>query len=225
MSQGNPTYGASGHYDARYFAWQNANIGLKTTIKVARFAPYIKPTDTVLDFGCAGGSMLAALPGTRKIGVELNDIARTSAEKEHKLETYKNLAEVPDAVADVVVSNHTLEHLAGPYEALVQLAPKLKPDGLLVLVLPIDDWRAQYRWRPGDINRHLYTWTPLNLGNLLEEAGYAPEEVRVIHRTLMRGFEKLAKLPRPAFEAASWCYSHVRHRQELLATARPAASS
>jgi SAM-dependent methyltransferase len=223
MSQTTPTYGASEHYDAAYFAWQNAHIGVKTRIKVTRFAPYVGPTDTVLDFGCAGGAMLAALPGARKIGVELNDVARAEAEREHHIEAYKNLADVADGIVDVVVSNHTLEHLAKPFDALVQLKPKLKPGGLLVLVLPIDDWRAQSRWHAGDINRHLYTWTPLNLGNLLEEAGYAPSELRIIHRTLMRGFDKFAKLPRPAFEAASWLYSHVRHRQEVLAVARPAA--
>jgi SAM-dependent methyltransferase len=119
----------------------------------------------------------------------------------------------------VVVSNHTLEHIAAPYDALCQLRPKLKPGGRLVLVLPIDDWRAQRRWDPKDINRHLYTWTPMNLGNLLDEAGYHPQEMRIIHRTLMRGFDKFAKLPAPAFEAMSWLYSHVRHRQEVLAVA------
>ncbi len=221
MSASTPSYGASKHYDAAYFAWQNQHIEVKTRIKVTRFAPYIDPTDTVLDFGCAGGGMLAALPGGRKIGVEINDVARAAAETEHGIEAYRTLDEVPDQVADVIVSNHTLEHLVRPYDALVALRPKLKPGGLLVLVLPIDDWRAQPRWRPGDINRHLYTWSPLNAGNLLEEAGYEPRESRVVHRTLMRGFERFARLPRPAFEAVSWCYSHLRHRQELLITARP----
>ena len=218
---GAPTYGASVHYDADYFAWQNSNIDLKTKIKVKRFSPYIEPTDTVLDFGCAGGAMIAALPGARKIGVELNDVARASAVKNFGVEAYRNLSDVPDGVADVIVSNHTLEHIAAPYDALRQLLPKLKPSGRLVLVLPIDDWRVLRRYDPKDINRHLYTWTPMNIGHLLDEAGYRPEEIRIIHRTLMRGFDRLAKLPEPVFEAVSWFYSHARHRQELLVTARP----
>jgi SAM-dependent methyltransferase len=213
-------YGASTHYDATYFSWQNANIELKTKIKAWRFAPHIRPTDIVLDFGCAGGGMLAALPGSRKIGVELNDVARESAAREHGLETHKTLDVTPDHVADVIVSNHTLEHLASPYEALRQLRSKLKPGGKLVLVLPIDDWRAQRRWDPHDINRHLYTWSPMNLGNLLDEAGWTPLEMRVIRRTLMRGFNLFGKLPRPLFEAVSWAYSVLRHRQELLAVAK-----
>lgn len=216
-----PSYGASDHYDADYFAWQNQHIDLKSRIKVRRFAPYVRPADTVLDFGCAGGGMLGALPGARKIGVEINDVARQAAASDYGIEGYKSLAEVPDGVADVVVSNHTLEHIAAPFDALCQLKSKLKPNGLLVLVLPIDDWRAQRRWDSHDINRHLYTWTPLNLGNLLDEAGFRPEEMRIIHRTLMRGVDKFAKLPDPLFEGVSWLYSHLRHRQELLATARP----
>jgi SAM-dependent methyltransferase len=218
---GAPSYGASDHYDANYFAWQNQNIDLKSRIKLRRFGPYIRPTDTVLDFGCAGGGMLGAFTCARKIGVEINDVARERAVADHGVEGYKSLADVPVGVAVVVVSNHTLEHIAAPFDALRQLRPKLKPDGKLVLVLPIDDWRAQRRWDPTDINRHLYTWTPLNLGNLLDEAGFRPDEMRIIHRTLMRGVDRFAKLPAPLFEGVCWFYSHARHRQELLATARP----
>jgi SAM-dependent methyltransferase len=165
--------------------------------------------------------MLGMLPGARKIGVEINDVAREAAVADHGIEGYRSLAEVPDGIVDVAVSNHALEHIAAPYDALCQLRPKLKADGLLVLVLPVDDWRAQRRWDPDDVNRHLYTWTPMNLGNLLDEAGFRPDEMRIIHRTLMRGVDKFARLPGPLFEGVSWFYSHLRHRQELLATARP----
>jgi SAM-dependent methyltransferase len=214
-----PSYGASDHYDARYFAWQNANIDIKTRFKVKKFAPYVRPTDTVLDFGCAGGALIAALPGARRIGVEINDVARESAVREYGIEAYRDLADVPDGVADVIVSNHTLEHIAAPYDALRQLRPKLKPGGRLVLVLPIDDWRALRRYDPTDINRHLYTWSPMNIGHLLDEAGYVPEDIHVVRRTLMRGLDKIAKLPEPLFEAVSYLYSVVRHRQELVAVA------
>lgn len=217
--EGGPTYGASSHYDARYYAWQNANIDIKTRFKVKRFIRYVRPTDTVLDFGCAGGALLAALPGARRIGVELNDVARHAAEEEYGIEGYKDLADVPDGVADVVISNHTLEHITAPYDALCQLRPKIKPGGRLVLVLPIDDWRALRRYDPADINRHLYTWSPMNIGHLLDEAGYRPTDIYVVRRTLMRALDKFAKLPGPLFEAASAFFSVVRHRQELVAVA------
>jgi SAM-dependent methyltransferase len=219
-----PAYGASAHYDGDYFAWQNANIEIKNKIKIGRFVPYVQPEHTVLDFGCAGGGVLAMLNCARRIGVELNDVAREAAVRDHGIEAYRSLDEVPDGIVDVAISNHALEHIASPYEVLCRIRSKLRPDGRLVLVLPIDDWRAQRRWDPNDINHHLYTWTPLLLGNLLQDAGFVPEHTRIIHRTLMRGFERFARLPDPVFQGISWLYSHLRHRQELLAVARPAGS-
>lgn len=214
----------SAHYDENYFAWQNQSIDIKTRRKVRTFQPYVRPTETVLDFGCAGGALVAGLQAARRIGVEINDVARGEAVKKYGIECYKTLSDLPDAVADVVVTNHTLEHLASPYEALRQIAPKLKPEGKLVIVVPIDDWRAQRQWFPGDINRHLFTWTPLNLGNLLDEAGYEVHKQRIIRRTIMRGHDLFAKLPEPVFDFIRWFYSVVRHRQHLLmvATRKPA---
>jgi SAM-dependent methyltransferase len=220
---GSPTYGDSAHYDADYFTWQNHLADFKATLKARRLAPYVQPTDTVIDFGAAGGAMLASLPGAVKIGVEINDVARAAAARDFGLDMRKALDEVPDETADVIVSNHTLEHLSSPFDALRQLRPKLKPEGRLVLVLPIDDWRARdsRTWRPDDINRHFYTWTPMNLGNLLDEAGFEPRELRIIHRTTMRFTDRVMWLPDWAFDKLAWSWSHLRHRQQLLAVAVP----
>jgi SAM-dependent methyltransferase len=214
-----PEYGDSGHYDAHYFQWQDKSIDLKTRGKVSSFKRYVKPTDVLLDFGCAGGNLLAGLSAARRIGVEINDRARAAAVERFGIEAYRSLAEVEPGIVDVAITNHTLEHLASPYDALLQIKPTLKPGGKLVIIVPIDDWRAQKRWRPGDINRHLFTWTPLNLGNLLDEAGYVVDEQRIIRRTVMRGFEIYARLPQPLFTFVRWFYSVVRHRQHLLMVA------
>jgi SAM-dependent methyltransferase len=216
-----PAYGDSAKYDEKYFAWQNQSIDLKAQRKVRTFQPYVKPSDTVLDFGCAGGSLIGGLRAARRIGVEINDVARAAAVGTYGIEAYRSLAEVPDGIVDVVVTNHTLEHLASPYEALLQIAPKLKPGGKLVIVVPIDDWRSQKEWFPGDVNRHLFTWTPLNLGNLLDEAGYEITKQRIIRRTIMRGHDTFAKLPAPVFDFIRWFYAVVRHRQHLMMVATP----
>lgn len=223
-----PAYGASQHYDADYFAWQNAGIDVKVRVKVTRFAPYIHPSDTVLDFGCAGGGLLGALTAARKIGVEINPTARESAVRDYGIEAYPTLADAPDGVADVVISNHALEHIPSPIEALAQMRPKLKPGGQLVLVLPIDDWRAQKRYDPSDINHHLYTWTPLLLGNALTEAGYrvSPADFTIIHHAFMRGYDKIsAKLPDEVFYRLCQGWSFVARRRELRAVVRSAGTS
>lgn len=214
-----PAYGDSAHYDEKYLAWQEQSIDLKTQRKVRTFQPYVKAGDTVLDFGCAGGGLIGGLRAARRIGVEINDVARAAAVDRYGIEAYRTLAEVPDGIVDVVVTNHTLEHLSSPYEALLQIRAKLKPGGKIVIVVPIDDWRTQKEWFPGDVNRHLFTWTPLNLGNLLDEAGYTIVKQRIIRRTIMRGHDTFAKLPAPVFDFVRWFYSVVRHRQHLMMVA------
>ena len=217
---GSPAHGDSAHYDEKYFAWQNQSIDLKALRKVRTFQPYVRPDHTVLDFGSAGGGLIGGLRAARRIGVEISDVARAAAEQRHPgVEYHKTLGAVEDGTVDVVVTNHTLEHLASPYDALRQIRPKLKPGGKLVIVVPIDDWRAQKRWVPGDVNRHLYTWTPLNLGNLLDEAGYLVGKQRIIRRTIMRGHDLYAKLPKPMFDFVRYAYSVARHRQQLMMVA------
>jgi hypothetical protein len=56
----------------------------------------------------------------------------------------------------------------------------LRLTGKLILMLPLDDWRAasqQGRYRDGNQHNHLYAWTPQILGNLLVEAGFGSTAV------------------------------------------------
>jgi len=102
---------------------------------------------------------------------------------------------------DAVVSNHALEHNPQPLAELRDLFGLLKPEGQLRLWVPVDDWRAQTDAMAGDENHHLYTWTPLLMRNLLEEAGFAVSSVRVITHAWPPQTARLASLPPPAFDA------------------------
>jgi SAM-dependent methyltransferase len=130
----------------------------------------------VLDLGCGGGSLLLNLNCEKKIGVEINPIARTEVEG-NGIEVHEDLATVPEQSVDVAVSNHSLEHFFCPLNTLRELNDKLVERGRLVLCVPVDDWRTQKQFNPEDINHHLYTWTPLLLGNLLTEAGYQIDHI------------------------------------------------
>src|SRR5208337_1673891 len=142
------------------------------------FRPFCSDDLVVLDFGCADGLFLRNLPAKRRIGVEANaaalDHSRESCRQEGcSIELYATLEEVEEASVDVLISNHCLEHVPNPLGALLGMLKVLKPGGRLVLMVPFDDWRdAKYReWQPGDRDNHLYTWSPMNIGNLLVEAG------------------------------------------------------
>lgn len=192
------------------------------------FQPYCGPDRVVLDLGCADGLMLRQLPARRHVGVEVNAAAReaceaASASPSIPFDLHASLDTVDDASIDVAYSNHVLEHVQHPYAVLEQLNRVLKPGGVLVLVTPFDDWRqgSQRRWTQGDINNHLYTWSPMNIGNLVHEAGFVVETVDLRsaawHPRLTWIDRTLGKL---AFRFAGELFGRVLNRREIVCIAK-----
>jgi SAM-dependent methyltransferase len=170
------TQSAVNHYNADYFAWQ-AEIGrfIAKTNKV-QFAPFIRPTDKVLDFGCAGGWLLKELDCAERRGIEVNSASRAEA-THNGVDAVSSTDKIDNDWADVIISNSVLEHTENPIGELRALFAKLRPGGRLVVRVPHETDQCAYI--PGDINQHLFTWSPLNLGNAVTVAGYKVESVRV----------------------------------------------
>lgn len=204
-----------------YFRYQNQGDRQRGRINARKFQPYVRPSDRVLDFGCGSGSLLQSLKCRHRIGVEVNPSARNIAAAAG-LEVHASLDQVLDATVDIAISNHTLEHVLAPIHELQALRSKLMPGGRLVICVPLDDWRTQNYFDIDDINHHLYTWTPLLMGNLLSEAGYTVEKVWVythawppVHWQLL---DRL--LPVPLFDAACTLTAWRYKRRQIIATAK-----
>jgi len=217
-----PRYGSSGHYSGdageRYFRVQTATAEPGVAIAATRFSKYIKDSDTVIDFGCGGGGILAALNCRRRIGIEVNPTARARAEA-RGVECYESIEQLPDETADVVISNHALEHVPSPIVALTTIRQKLRTGGTFVLCVPIDDWRVQKRYDMYDKNHHLHTWTPLLLGHTLAEAGFRPnpENIRVVTHAWLPFLSTTKNIrPKKLFDAFCWLWSVTRKRRQLF---------
>lgn len=159
-------------YGQQYWTYQK-KIGVAGGIlNLFKFNSFIQPEDTVIDFGCGGGFLLNNIKCRAKIGVEVNPSAREHAESLGLL-VYSDLGMVPDEIADVIISNHVLEHVFNPYETLRALYKKLKIGGKLVLVVPSEQASDRgYAYKENDANQHIYTWTPMTLGNLVHMSGF-----------------------------------------------------
>ena len=165
------------HYNNCYFDWQK-NIGdFGGRANLFKFKEFIKPSDAVIDFGCGGGFLLHNIECSLKTGIELNPAARQRA-SENGIMAYSEVKELDDDCADVIISNHALEHVLSPYDELKQLYKKIKPGGLVVFVVPHEDTRVGFN--PQDINQHLYTWNQQTLGNLFKAAGFDVQSVEAI---------------------------------------------
>jgi len=217
-------HGPSGYYigdsGLSYFRWQSLDGVLSGQIDAAKFQRFIGPNDTVLDLGCGGGYLLSSLRCGSRIGVEPNPHARRAA-LANGVECRPSLDEVPFEAADVGISNHALEHIANPIEALREFKAKIKHGGTLILCVPIDDWRTWRHYNPKDINRHLQTWNPQLLGNTLSEAGLeaSPNDINILTHCWPPRFPGFfyRTLPRKAFNALCTICAWVLRRRQLLA--------
>ncbi len=209
------------HYDEAYFSWQKTDGELGAVLDQWKFAPYLSAGDVVLDFGCGGGYLLAALNCGERYGIEVNAAAHSEAQK--RIVVYSSVEDLPVGVRfDKIISNHALEHVENPLEVLRRLRERLKPRGLAIFVVPAEAWYQHRSYDPGDINQHLYTWTPLLLGNLFARAGYDVEAVQTLcHSWLPKVKISSRLLPRAVFDVGCRLYAFVRGYRQLRLLARP----
>jgi 2-polyprenyl-3-methyl-5-hydroxy-6-metoxy-1,4-benzoquinol methylase len=185
------------------------------------FRPYLKGTDTLLDFGCGNGGILrlAAEAVARADGVEVNP-ASASIARAQNLTVFSSLAELPEERQyDVIISNHVLEHVRDVCTTLEQLRAHLKPGGRLVVKLPVDDALAGYqrKWSRDDSDHHLQTWTPRLFANVLFESGYEVNECRVITSAWHPKLFPLMRIGLGAF--AFRMLAFIKRRRQLFAVA------
>lgn len=180
-----PSYGTTLNYSSKegeiYFQKQKAVGQVAARWNLHFYNQIIGANDRILDFGCGGGFLLHELVCCEKIGVDINPAARQCAEA-LGIRAYSTLDELGDRKFTKIISNHALEHVPSPLTALQKLNSLLEHSGILVLLLPMEDWRAseQRKISDDDAAHHLYTWTPRTLANLLLEAKFKPLSVEVV---------------------------------------------
>lgn len=181
----------SAHYDNNYFIWQAPLGEFGGWANQSKFEEYITPDSVVLDFGCGGGFLLKNLVCRKRIGVEVNPLAAETARK-NGIDVYGSVDEVPDASIDVIISNSALEHALRPLEELTALHRKLKHGRNIVFVVPCES--IGYAYMPDDRNHHLYSWSPMCIGNLFTEAGFVVLESKPYIHKWPPGYRVIAKL-------------------------------
>jgi len=171
------------HYDEKYFAWQSSlNVfgglfkGDFLNHMISSFRRFV-PVSSVLEFGSSGGNICNALAVDRKVGVEINDVARASSSSLFpRVESYKFLKDVPGEKIDFVYSWSVIEHVDSPLAILQQLLDTVTPNGIFLLVVKNDGLNSQEWSWPGPpssrSNNHIWTWNAALLGNLMRAAGW-----------------------------------------------------
>jgi SAM-dependent methyltransferase len=150
-------------------------------------------------------------------GLEVNPASRALAVASGAT-IFASLDELPDdAVYDAIVTNHVLEHIRDVCSTLEVLRGHLRPGGLLIAALPIDDPSTRYQrsWSNDDNDHHLATWTPRLFANVLIESGYTVRECRVLTTAWHRRLFPIYRTP--LRRLATYLTSVALHRRQLLA--------
>jgi SAM-dependent methyltransferase len=140
-------------------------------LRARKFAPLVGADDVALEYGVGSGWNLAALRCRRKIGFDVADFLESSL-RALGIEFVADTRVLPDAVADVVICHHTLEHVLHPPDVLEEIRRLLKPAGRLLLYVPFEREGKYEHFRSAEPNHHLYSWNVQTLGNLVGEAGF-----------------------------------------------------
>ena len=181
------------HYREDYFnKYQKAFGAFGGQANKFFFEKHVSPDDVVLDFGCGGGFLLKNLSCNRMIGIEINPVARAYCNEMQGIECHDSLDFIPDASIDVAISSHCLEHTENPFHIVATLYHKLKHGGKIIVVVPLDNYR--YKWTADDVNKHLYSFSPMNLGNILQAAGFTNITTLPVFHKWIPGYETVYRL-------------------------------
>ena len=115
---------------------------------------------------------------------------------------------VPNESVDVVISSHCLEHTTNPFDLISMLYKKLKYGGKIVIVVPLDSYR--YSWTTDDVDKHLYSFSPRNLGNILQSIGFTDIEAEpVLHKWVPKRKLIVRIFGHRIFHQFSWIYGKL----------------
>ncbi|MBI5801504.1 MAG: class I SAM-dependent methyltransferase [Verrucomicrobia bacterium] len=147
-------------------------------LRAEKFTSHIRVADTVVEFGVGAGWNLAELKCARRIGFDLADCVEPSV-RELGIEFVRDSAGLADAIADVVICHHMLEHALNPAASLAEIRRVLKPGGKLLLHVPFEKECRYRRHDPAEPNHHLFSWNAQTLGNLVTECGFKLESAGI----------------------------------------------
>jgi SAM-dependent methyltransferase len=183
------------YQDESYFTGQNRYIARRHEFEHI-FDDILSQVETyrqkgrLLDIGCGQGLLLdvARQRGWDVFGLEISEWAAKYAREELKLPVACGNVEeqpFPDGHFDVIIANHSLEHMPDPSTALGVMHRMLASNGMLVIGVPnfasLMAALRRSRWASLVPAEHRWHFTPKTLRLLLEKSGFRTVSIRYVN--------------------------------------------
>jgi SAM-dependent methyltransferase len=183
------------YYPSDYDAWQRRHDRLRALrSSLARVRAGLPPfgvfkrrgEGTLLDVGCGRGDLASNFirAGWHGCGIDISPSAVAAAREVGVNAHVGTMESAPwaDGTFDLIIMNHSLEHIADPLGALRRARSLLKEDGALIVAVPNwDSWQRRTfgtYWTPLDVPRHVTHFSPHALHLAARLAGYARGRTR-----------------------------------------------
>jgi SAM-dependent methyltransferase len=139
----------------------------------------IENSKKVLDIGCGSGELLRSLskiyPDKNFLGIDpflTSDIVYSDSCKIYK----KDIFSFNESNFDLIMLNHSFEHMESPLDILQQIYDRLAQNGIIVLRIPVCDSylfnHFKEDWVQLDAPRHKYIFSNNSINFLLEKIGF-----------------------------------------------------
>ncbi len=162
-------------YDYQKYEEMFRNIFMKRFNLVSKYVKKGK----VLDIGCSNGVFLDLFKesGWETWGVEPSENSETARKKGHKvMKGFFEKVNLPKNYFDLVIMNHTLEHMDSPVSVLKKVSGILKKDGILLVDVPnfgsLLSKLMGNKWPYLLPDEHKWQFTKASLTEIFKEGGY-----------------------------------------------------
>jgi SAM-dependent methyltransferase len=176
----------------------------------------------LLDFGCGSGWYAHRMRrrGWRVTGMDFNPYAASQVEQQFGIPVLVGSlphAEVAPESFDVITMGSVLEHVHYPRQVIEAATEALRPEGLLVVVVPnLDSWGFRYfgrHWFPLELPRHLLHFTPASLRRLVVNCGLEVLDLRMLGRTSWMRRSLVRATDRPEKTVGRWLLEWFARRR------------
>lgn len=155
---------------------------------------FIKNPKKVLDIGCSNGVFLDLYQNSETWGVEPSESGYKIKDLRHKItHEYFEEADLPKNYFDLVIMNHTLEHVKNADLVLNKIRKILKKDGILFIDVPnaggLGSKILGNNWPYRLPDEHIYQFTKESLSKKIKDSGF-----KILHWESRSGIFEYANL-------------------------------